>query len=96
MICSAPSRLRGDHAAEADGAVADDRDGLARPDPRRERRVVAGAHHVGERQQRRHQRVVLADRQHDERPVRLRNAHRLALAAVELVPPHQPPCRQEV
>ena len=47
--------------------------------------MVAGAHHVGEREQRRHQRVVLADRQRDERPVGLRDAHGLALAAVDVV-----------
>ena len=79
--------LRGDHAAEADRAVADDRRGLAGADPGA---ATAAwwpvAHHVGERQQRRHQRVVRADRQDDERAVRLRDAHRLALAAVELGP----------
>ena len=46
--------------------------------------MVAGAHHVRESQKRRHQRVVLSDRQDDERSVGLRNAHRLALAAVEV------------
>ena len=50
-----------------------------------EGRVVARRHHVREREQRRHQRVVGADRQHDERPVRLRDAHRLALSAVDAV-----------
>ena len=45
--------------------------------------MVAGPHHVGERQERRHQRVVAADREHDERAVGLRDAHRLALAAVD-------------
>ena len=53
-----PEPLRGDHTAQAYGAVADDRDGLAGADLRRERSMVAGAHHVGERQQRRHQRGV--------------------------------------
>jgi hypothetical protein len=48
--------------------------------------VVAGAHHVSEREQRRHERVVLADRQYDERPVCLRDAYRLALAAIDVAP----------
>ncbi len=50
-----------DHAAEADRAVADDRNAVARRHARGERGVVAGAHHVGEGEQRRHQRVVFAD-----------------------------------
>ena len=74
----------GDHAAEADGAVADDRHDLAGADPGGEGGVVARSHHVREREQRRHQRVVVAHRQDDERSVRLRDAHRFALAAVEL------------
>ena len=78
--------LGGDHAAQADRAVADDGDRLARARRRAATRgVVAGAHHVGEREQRRHQRVVLADRQRDERAVGQRDAHRLALAAVDAV-----------
>ena len=77
--------LRGDHAAQPDGAVADDGDGLAGTDLRGECGVVAGAHHVGEREQRRHQRVVRADRQHDQRAVCLRDAHGFALAAVDVV-----------
>ena len=75
---------RRDDAAEADRAIADHRHALPRADLRRERRVVARPHHVGEREQRRHQRVVAADREHDQRAVGLRDAHRLALAAVEL------------
>ena len=78
--------LGGDDAAEPDGAVADDRSGRARRHPRGERRMVTRSHHVGERQQRRHERVVLADRQHDERAVRERDAHRFALRAVDAVP----------
>ena len=46
--------------------------------------MVAGAHHVREGQKRRHQRVVLSDRQDDERSVGLRDAHGFALSAVEL------------
>ena len=77
--------LRGDHAAEADGAVADDGDRLAGRDPGRDGGVVAGSHHVGQRQQRGHERVVLADRQRDEGAVCLRDAHGFALAAVDVV-----------
>ena len=77
--------LRRDHAAQADGAVADDRHGLAGANLGGERCVVARRHHVREREQRRHQRVVLVDRKRDERPVRLRHAHGFALAAVDSV-----------
>jgi hypothetical protein len=45
--------LRGDDAAQADCAIADDSDGLAGRDMRRYRGVMAGAHDVGEREQRR-------------------------------------------
>jgi hypothetical protein len=61
--------LRCDHAAEADGAVANDSDRLTGRDLGRDGSVVAGAHHVGQRQQRRHDRSVLADGQDDERAV---------------------------
>jgi hypothetical protein len=47
LLCVEP--LGGDHAAEADGAVADDGCGLARADASGDGRVVAGAHHVRER-----------------------------------------------
>jgi hypothetical protein len=47
--------------------------------------VVAGAHHVGEREQRRHQLVVGGDRQHDQGAVCLRDAHRFSLTAVDVV-----------
>src|SRR5438093_1923578 len=75
----------GDHAAQADGTVSNDGDGLARADPGSEGRVVAGSHHIRKREKRRDQRVVGADWKDDERPVRLRNAHRFALAAVDAV-----------
>jgi hypothetical protein len=78
--------LRGDHAAETDGAVADDGDRFSRPGLGRDGGVVAGAHHVSECEQRRHERVVLADRQYDERPVCLRDAYRLALPAIDVAP----------
>jgi hypothetical protein len=47
--------------------------------------VVACSHHVGEGEQRRHQHVVAADRKHEEGSVCLRYAHRLTLAAVDVV-----------
>ena len=47
--------------------------------------MVPCRHHVREREQRRHQRVVLADRQDHERAVGLRHAYRFALAAVDSV-----------
>ena len=49
--------------------------------------VVSGAHHIRQRQQRRHQRVVLGDGQADEGPLRLRHAHGFSLAAVEVAAP---------
>ena len=73
MTCAEP--LRGDHAAQADRAITDDRGNLAGAHVRSNGGVMAGPHHVREREQRRHQRVVLADRQNDKRPVRLRYTH---------------------
>jgi hypothetical protein len=52
------------------------------PDPCDHGSVVAGAHHVGEGHERRHEIVVLADRQLEERPVGVRDAHRLGLRPV--------------
>jgi len=77
--------LRGDHAAQPDGAVADHSDRLAGADIGREGRVVAGAHHIGKREQRRHEFVVRTDRQDHECPLGLRNTHRFALTAVDVV-----------
>ena len=53
--------LRRDHAAKADGAIADDGNAMARRDARDDRRVMACPHHVGEREQRRHDRLRAAD-----------------------------------
>ena len=72
-----------DDTAQSDRAVADDCHDSAGADPGGERGVVAGAHHVREREQRRHQGVVLADGEDDERAVRERHADRFALAPVE-------------
>jgi hypothetical protein len=48
--------------------------------------MMTRAHHIRERQQRRHQRIVLADRQSDERAVCLRDAHRLSLRSIGITP----------
>ena len=85
MICSAPSRLAAITPQSPTAPSPTTATVVPGADPRGERSVVARPHHVGERQQRRHQRVVLADRQHDERAVGERDAHRLALAAVDAV-----------
>jgi hypothetical protein len=74
--------LGGDHRARADGAVADDRGALARRDLGDDRGVMPGAQDVGEREQRRHERVVLADRQRVQGPVSERDAQGLCLGAV--------------
>src|SRR6266508_3820659 len=76
----------GDYAAQPNRAVADNGHSLSWADPGGQSRVVACRHHVGEGEERRHQRVVFADRQNDERPVGLRNTHRLALPSVDAVP----------
>ena len=81
---------RGDHPTEPDSAVSDDGHRLAGTDLRAESRVVPGRHHVREREQRRHQLVVGADRKDNERSVRLWDTDRFALSAVhavEAVPP---------
>ena len=85
MICSAPSRLAAITPQSPTAPSPTTATVLSGRDARGERGVVAGAHHVGEREERRHQRVVLADRERDERAVGLRDAHRLALAAVDVV-----------
>ena len=78
--------LRGEHAAEADSAVADDRDGVAGVDPRADGRVVAGGEDVGERQQRReHRRPSARPGHRHERAVGERHADCLALAAVAVL-----------
>ena len=78
--------LRGDHAAESDSAVPHDGDGLAWTDLRRQRGVMTSSHDIGEREQRGHERVVWADRKNNEGPVSLRDPHRFALTAVNVVP----------
>jgi len=80
-----PEPAGGDHAAQADGPVTDDRHALAVCDVGGECRVVAGAHHVRERQQRGQQRVVLADWQDHEGSVGVGDTDRLGLGAVDPV-----------
>src|SRR5207244_10520008 len=75
-----------DDAAQPDGPVTDDGDGLSGAGLGCEGRVVAGSHHIREREKRRDQRVVRADWKGYERPVGQGNTHRLALAAVDAVP----------
>jgi hypothetical protein len=72
------------------GDVADRGDRVASLRPVLRVPVVAGSERVGERQGRRHQRVVLTHREHDDRPVCLRGAHRLTPSQSRL-PPVQPP-----
>lgn len=76
---------RREDGAEADGAVADHRDAVAALHPGADRRVVAGAHDVGQREQR-PQHLVRVARARDphERAGGERYADRLALAAVRL------------
>ena len=62
MICSAPSRLAAITPHRPTAPSPTTATLLPGPTSRSDRGVVAGAHHVGQRQQRRHQRVVLADR----------------------------------
>ena len=75
--------LGGQHRAQSDRAVADDGHRRSRPHPGGHGAVVAGAEHVGQRQQRRHQRRILRDRKLHQRALRLRNAHGFALAGVD-------------
>ncbi len=49
--------------------------------------MVAGAHHIRERQQGRHQRVIGSDRKANECSVGERHAHRFALSAIQLAAP---------
>ena len=76
---------RPDHAAQADGAVADDCHRLAGANLGGEGGVVARRHHVRKRQKRRHQRVVPVDGEDHQRPIGLGHAHRLTLAAADSV-----------
>jgi hypothetical protein len=52
-----------DDAAQTDGPVTDHRYLIAAADPCRKGRMMASSHHIREREQRRHQGIVFADRQ---------------------------------
>ena len=75
-----------EHRAQAHRAVADDHDGATRADACGERGVVAGAHHVGEREQAGEQRIVRCRRCGHERAVGQRDPDTLTLAGVDLQP----------
>jgi hypothetical protein len=92
----------GEGAGETDRAVADDCDQAAGLDAGAHRRVVAGAHNVGEREQRAHRLVgVTAARAPDERAVGERNAHRTSVPSANGTrtaspwPPSMPPTAQK-
>lgn len=76
----------GQHGAQTDRTVADHRDRPARGGPGGVGRVVAGAHHVGQREQGGDPRVVRGDRCGDQGAVGERDPGELALAAVDRVP----------
>ena len=85
MIRSAPSRLAASTADRPTAPSPITVTVVRGSDPGRHRAVVAGAEHVGQGQQRRQQRGVLADGQLHQRALRLRHPHGLALAAVHAV-----------
>ena len=78
--------LRRDNSAQPDRAVADHGDSPAGTDMCGKGGVMTGTHHVAEREQRRHERIVHPDREHDQRAVCLRDTHRFALGAVDVAP----------
>src|SRR5438045_1369019 len=73
-----------------DRAVTDDGDRVAWLDAGDDRRVVAGAEHVGEREQRRHERVVLVHRQRVQRAVGEWNPQSLCLRGAGGEPVEEP------
>ncbi len=77
-----PETLGGNNPAQPDRSIPDDRHAPARLYPGSDGGVMAGPHYVREREERRHQRIVLSDRQREERPVGERNSHRLGLRAI--------------
>ena len=76
---------RREHAAKTDSAVADDRDCPTGTHAGAQCRVVTGRHHVRQGQERRHERGVWLNREPDEGPIRLRNAHGFALSAIDAI-----------
>ena len=86
MICSAPSRFAAMTPQSPTAPSPTTATLEPGPNLRGDRGVMAGPHDVGEREQRRHERVVVADsRENDERPVGLRHPHGLPLSAVDVV-----------
>ena len=89
---ASPEALRREHGRQTHGAVADDRDRVSGRHAGTHRGVVAGAHDVGQGQQRAHRRVVVrARRDFDERPVGLRDADALRLGTIDPVAPEEAP-----
>src|SRR5205085_6070608 len=76
--------------------VADDGGALAGAHLGGDRRVVAGAHHVREREQRRHQRVVLADGGTKSVPSACGTRTASACAPATSPLPKKPPCTHDV
>ena len=88
--------LGGDHRAQADRAVPDDQHRIPAADAGGDGAVVAGGHHVGQRQQRRQQRGVGGHRQLHQGAVGVRDADGFALPAVDAVEAVPPPLRHEM
>jgi hypothetical protein len=82
--------LGGDHPAQADSTVADDGRDLAGTNAGDNGRMLAGPHHVGQRQQRGHERVVFADRERKQRAVGEGHPHRLRLGCAGAVAVEEP------
>jgi hypothetical protein len=75
---------RRNDAAKSNRAVPYDGDDVACMYSRREGGMVAGAHHVRQRQQRRHQRVIRAGGPRDQRSVGERDSDSFALSTIQL------------
>jgi hypothetical protein len=82
LLCAKSSG--GNHPAQANCPVADDRHALARANPCCECGVMACAHHVGQGEERRQQPIVNFRRQAEEGPVCLWDPHRFSLGSRDL------------
>ena len=91
-----PEPLRRDDTTEADSTVADDGDLRAAVHAGGDGSVVAGAHHVGEREERGHQRVVLVHPDREERAIGERDPSASAWAPLRPALPKKPPWTQAV
>ena len=85
MICSAPSRLAAITPQMPTAPSPTTATLLPGSTSRDDGCVVSGAQDVGEPEQRRHERVVLADRQAEQRSVGVGDAQRFGLCAVHPV-----------